>query len=146
MYIGESGVQEKTDISPDIAAQIKEEQERRMEALGLDPQGKMPAAVKAQIKDEKDNLKRRKTRSERDMFDRELIYIESFYRDVLVVQLGSSVSLINSDFREDIERVARDSTLEQTIARMDALNQARNRLNANVAPALAFEAALVQLL
>ena len=112
----------------------------------MDPQGKMPAAVKAQIKDEKDNLKRRKTRSERDMFDRELIYIESFYRDVLVVQLGSSVSLINSDFREDIERVARDSTLEQTIARMDALNQARNRLNANVAPALAFEAALVQLL
>lgn len=146
MYIGESGVQEKTDISPDIAAQIKEEQVRRMEALGLDPKGKVPAAVKAQIKDEKDNLKRRKTRSERDMFDRELIYMESFYRDVLVLQLGSDVSLINGDFREDIERVARDSSLEQTIARMDALNQARSRLRANVTPALAFEAALVQLL
>lgn len=146
MHTDESGVQEKTTAAADTKLQIEKEQARRMEALGLDPHAKVPAAVKNQIKIEADNLKRRQTRSQRDMLDRELIYIESFYRDVLVMQLGSDTALINGDFRADIERIASDSTPEQTITRMDALNTARRRLRGNVTPALALEAALVQLL
>ncbi|MDD7465058.1 MAG: DNA polymerase III subunit delta' [Actinomycetaceae bacterium] len=128
------------------AADIMEiEQRRRMQDLGLDPDGRVPAAVKSQVAADAGNVKRRQTRMQRDMLDRELIYIESFFRDVMVKQLGADVPAINADFSAQIDQRAEISTLEQTIAAMDACAKARQRLRANVAPVLAIEAALVQL-
>lgn len=125
------------------AADIDAEQRRLMEALGLDPNEKVPAAVRAQIKIDAAERKRRKTRELRDMLDRELIYMEAFYRDVLAMQIGAEVALINADFAAEIAQQAKACSREMAIARMDALAQARRRLQANVAPALALEAALV---
>lgn len=123
--------------------EIARETQRRMEALGLDPNGKVPAAIKSQIKSDADDLKRRKTRMQRDMLDRELIYIESFFRDVMIMQTGASVALINADFSGAIEQRAADTSLKHTIACLEECAQARRRLQANVTPHLALEAALV---
>ncbi|MFC5370901.1 DNA polymerase III subunit delta' [Arcanobacterium bovis] len=119
------------------------EQEKLMDALGLDSKGRIPASVRSQLTTDKDNAKRRKTRRQRDMLDRELIYMQSFFRDVLVIQLESGTDLVNSDYEESIRRRAADTNAEQTIAKIDALNLARERLNSNVAPLLAMEAALI---
>ncbi|MCI5825990.1 MAG: DNA polymerase III subunit delta' [Arcanobacterium sp.] len=131
--------------APSAADLIEAEQHRRMEELGLDPNGRVPAAVKSQVATDAHNVKRRQTRLHRDMLDRELIYIEGFFRDVLVRQLGAEVPVINADFAEEIEQRAQLSTAEETIATMDTLAVARRRLRSNVAPVLALEAALVQL-
>lgn len=132
-------------LAPTAADVVEAEQRQRMRELGLDPDARVPAALKSQIATDASNVKRRQTRMQRDMLDRELIYMESFFRDVLVKQLGAQVSVVNADFSAQIEEIAACSTVEQTIAAMDACAQARQRLRANVAPLLALEAALVQL-
>ena len=129
-----------------VEAEVEAEQARRMAALGLDPDAKVPRAIAAQVKVDAAEFKRRQTRMQRDMLDRELIYMESFYRDVIAVQLGAEVGLINADFAQAIKDTAAQCSGPQAIARMDALAKARQRLRANVTPALALEAALVEMI
>ena len=133
--------QDEQALDPEEIAAAQERE--RMEAFGLDPDARVPASVRAQVKADAQNAKRRQTRIQRDMIDRELIYLLGFFRDVLMVQLGAEVDLINPDFAEHIqERAARD-TVSDTLAHMDTLALARERMGANVAPLLAMEAALV---
>ncbi|MBM7824511.1 DNA polymerase-3 subunit delta' [Arcanobacterium pluranimalium] len=125
------------------AEQESAEREKLMDALGLDSGGRIPASVRSQLAADKDNAKRRQTRRERDMLDRELIYMQSFFRDVLVVQLGSEIDLVNSDYEKQVRQRAADSDVNQTIAKIDTLNLARERLKGNVAALLTMEAALI---
>jgi DNA polymerase III subunit delta' len=69
----------------------------------------------------------------------------SLYRDVLVVQLGAQVDLVNAELAETVQGLAQDSTPEQTVRRMDAIGVARERLGGNVAPLLALEAMAIAL-
>ncbi len=92
-----------------------------------------------------DDQKRRATRSQRDGLDRALIDLLSLFRDVLVVQLGAGVDLVNTEIAEGVRTLAEDSTPEQTLHRMDAISLARTRLAGNVAPLLAFEAMAIAL-
>lgn len=71
----------------------------------------------------------------------------SLYRDVLVVQLGASgdVALVNEGAEELVRSLAESSTPEQSLHRMDAIGEARQRLAGNVAPLLALEAMMVAL-
>ena len=74
-----------------------------------------------------------------------MIDLLSLYRDVLVVQLGAQVELVNTELAETVQSLAEDSTPEQTIRRMDAIGVARERLDGNVAPLLALEAMTIAL-
>ena len=87
-----------------------------------------------------DDQKRRRTRTVRDSLDRAFVDLVAFYRDVLVVQLGSDVALVNVDASADIERLARTSSAESTLRRVDAVLAARTAIDGNVAPLLAVEA------
>ena len=91
------------------------------------------------------NQKRRTTRAQRDELDRAMIDLLSLYRDVLTVQLGAGVDLVNQDFDEGIRAVAAESDPGQSVRRMDAIAQARTRLGGNVAPLLVLEAMMVAL-
>lgn len=122
-----------------------QEREELLRDLGVDDAARIPPSVRSQIKDLEDQQKRRGTRALRDVLDRELVDMLSLYRDVLVRQLGADVALVNSDFSDDVARLASAATVEQTIARMDALAKARERIDANVTPLLALEAAMVAL-
>jgi DNA polymerase-3 subunit delta' len=84
--------------------------------------------------------KTRATRARRDVLDRSLVDLASLYRDVLVVQLGAGVDLVNLEVQDDVERLAAASTPEVTLRRLDAISTARDRIGANVNPLLAVEA------
>jgi len=59
---------------------------------------------------------------------------------VLAVQFGAAVELANEDRRADLEALARASTPEDTLRRVDAVMRCRERLTANVNPQIAVEA------
>ncbi|GGM72414.1 DNA polymerase III subunit delta' [Thermopolyspora flexuosa] len=92
------------------------------------------------LKELEERQKSRATRIKRDTLDAALLDLVAFYRDVLAVQFGAPVELTNEDRRADVEAVARASTPETTLRRVDAIMQCRKRLAANVNPQIAVEA------
>lgn len=113
--------------------------------LGIGEGARIPPAARAQLRELAENQKRRTTRAQRDELDRAMIDFLSLYRDVLTVQLGAGVDLVNQDFDEGIRAVAAESDPGQSVRRMDAIAQARTRLGGNVAPLLVLEAMMVAL-
>jgi DNA polymerase-3 subunit delta' len=116
-----------------------------LHSLGAEGASTLPPAVRAQVKQLEENQKRRATRAQRDVLDRSLVDLLSLYRDVLVVQLGADVELVNAELTAEVDRLARSSPPEVTVRRMDAIGTARERIAANVAPLLAVEALMVEL-
>jgi DNA polymerase III subunit delta' len=116
-----------------------------LRSLGADGGGTLPPALRAQVRQLEEDQKRRATRAQRDVLDRALVDLLSLYRDVLVVQLGAEVGLVNVAEAEVVQGLAAGSTPEQTVRRMDAIGEARTRLAGNVAPLLAMEAMAVAL-
>jgi len=116
-----------------------------LHSLGAEGASTLPPAVRAQVRQLEENQKRRATRAQRDVLDRSLVDLLSLYRDVLVVQLGADVDLVNAELAGEVERLARSSHPDATVRRMDAIGTARERIAANVAPLLAVEALMVEL-
>lgn len=122
------------------------ERAQLLRALGAEGMSTLPPPVRAQVRVLEENQKRRATRAQRDVLDRALVDLTSFYRDVLMVQLGAPVELTNADLLPDLEKLAVGSPAEATLVRMEAIGLARERIGANVAPLLAVEALMVTLL
>ena len=116
-----------------------------LHTLGAEGAATLPPALRAQVRQLEEDQKRRATRAQRDVLDRALVDLLSLYRDVLVVQLGADVGLVNAEHDADVRRLADGGTPEQTVRRMDAIGEARTRLAGNVAPLLAIEAMAVAL-
>ena len=134
------------------AAARSEERDARekaelLRALGVEAGATVPPALRAQVKQLEEDQKRRATRQQRDSLDTAMLDLLSLYRDVLVVQLGASgdVALVNEGAEELVRSLAESSTPEQSLHRMDAIGEARQRLAGNVAPLLALEAMMVAL-
>jgi len=115
------------------------------EALGFGTKGAKPRQAQAAIKELEDQQRARSKRFQRDAIDRTLTELTGFYRDVLSIQTGSGAPVINEDLRPQIAVLARKSTPESTLHRIDALLACRTALEGNVAPLLAVEAALIGL-
>ncbi|TGO06527.1 DNA polymerase III subunit delta' [Serinibacter arcticus] len=105
----------------------------------------LPANVRTQIRQLEDDQKRRGKRAVVDGLDRAMTDLLSFYRDVLAVQVGSDVDLVNAAQVADVRAVAAASDPQQTLRRTEAIATARTRLAGNVAPLLAVEAMTVAL-
>ena len=111
---------------------------------GAEGAATLPPPVRAQVKQLEENQKRRATRAQRDVLDRSLLDLLSLYRDVLVVQLGAEVDLVNAECRlTSCAAWPALPTPEETVRRMDAIGLARERIGANVSPLLAVEALMV---
>jgi len=109
-------------------------------SLGLEEGATVPPALRSQLKRLEEDQKRRGKRSVTDSLDRTLTDLLSFYRDVLILQVGATGTLVNEEIRPDIEAFAANGTAEETLARIDAINLTRRRLvTSNVAPLLALE-------
>jgi DNA polymerase-3 subunit delta' len=117
-----------------------------LHSLGAEAAGALPPAMRSQIRQLEKEQKSRATRFRRDVIDRALLDLLSVYRDVLILQLGAEVELVNGHLGERLQRLAQRSGPEQTLARMDAIGEARERIAANVNPQLAMEAMALQLL
>ncbi|MFJ1649255.1 DNA polymerase III subunit delta' [Streptomyces sp. NPDC088258] len=142
--------QELIDAATEDAKQVAEdvdakETEDMKAALGASAGGRMPRGTAGVMKELADRQKRRSTRTQRDSLDLALTDLTGFYRDVLALQLGSRVALANGDVRDALERIARDSTPERTLRRIEAIGACRQALDRNVAPLLAVEAMAVSL-
>ncbi|GGU78901.1 DNA polymerase III subunit delta [Streptomyces litmocidini] len=137
--------QELFDVAEEDAKQVAEELDTKetedlKAALGVAPGGRLPRGTAGVMKDLEADQKRRKTRTQRDSLDLALTDLAGFYRDVLALQFRSRGDLANADVRDAIERVARASTPERTLRRIEAILACREALDRNVAPLLAMEA------
>jgi DNA polymerase-3 subunit delta' len=116
-------------------------------SLGAPESGTLPPSMRSQVRQLEDDQKRRAKRSITDSLDRTLTDLLSFYRDVLIIQLGNAVELVNVELKSELEEYAAHSAPETTLARMDAINKARVRITTtNVAPLLAVESMATSLI
>ncbi len=96
-----------------------DETEALQTALGAGATGKGTAtAVRGMagaIKDLERRQRSRATRTQRDALDRALVDIAAFYRDVLLVQSGSSGPFAHPDFTDDVRAVAARITPARTL-------------------------------
>jgi DNA polymerase-3 subunit delta' len=108
------------------------------QALGESAKGRMPRGTAGALKELEDRQKSRGTRMKRDALDRALLDLASYYRDLLAVQLGADVQLVNVDRARELRSAG--GTPEATLQRLEAIMTCRERLEANVNPLLAVEA------
>ncbi|MER5739090.1 MULTISPECIES: DNA polymerase III subunit delta' [unclassified Streptomyces] len=137
--------QELVDAAAEDAKQVAEEvdakeTEELKAALGAAQGGRMPRGTAGMMKELEDKQKRRGRRTQLDSLDLALTDLTGFYRDVLALQLGTRSALANEDVRDAVERIARDTTPERTLRRVEAVLACREALERNVAPLLAVEA------
>ena len=120
-----------------------EERAHALHSLGVAPGQAVPQALRPQLKALEDDQKRRATRSLRDGIDRILVDLASLYRDILLIQLDAKVDLVNRELHDELQRAAASATPARTLRTLDAIQEARERIEGNVQPALALEAMLV---
>jgi len=97
------------------------------------------------IKELEKEQKSRSTRMVRDYLDRALLDLSTLYRDVLLVQSGSSDSLINQDLKQQINKLAVSFGPERTLKKIEAILKTRTNLAQNAAPLLLIEALMCEL-
>jgi DNA polymerase-3 subunit delta' len=139
---------ELLEVAGDDAKAITEERDAderatTLRSLGIEPGGTIPPGLRGQLKSLEEDQKRRATRSLRDGLDRILVDLLSLYRDILLLQLGAPVEPVNLAIYSELAAAARVATPARTLVTLDAIAEARRRLEGNVAPALALEAVLV---
>lgn len=116
-----------------------------LQTLGVEAGKAVPPALRAQIRQLEEDQKRRATRARQDELDRVLLDLLSLYRDVLLVQLGAGGSEINRGAERQITAMAQRSSAALTLQRVEAITEARRRLQTNTAPLLVLEALFLQL-
>jgi DNA polymerase-3 subunit delta' len=137
---GELGAMAKARAEAVIRQRETRERAQLLAGLGETARGRTSAFARARLKEFDEESAKRARRGQADSLDRALIDLLAFYRDVLVIQMAASVDLINADAAEMVVEQATKSTVRQTMSRLDAIEQARQRLAANVAAPLALEA------
>jgi DNA polymerase-3 subunit delta' len=124
----------------------QDEKQSLLAAYGFSESDKLPPSVRASFKDLEENQKRRQTRLLRDGLDRILTDLESIYRDVLAIQLGTGTDLYNPENELEISARAESGTAQMTIEVLDGISRARARLASNVRDLLVLEALCVKLI
>lgn len=116
-----------------------------LRALGMEGETKVPPALRAQVRQLEEDHKRRARRARTDVLDRAMIDLLSFYRDVLARQMGADVEQVNVDLSDVVNQVAASTHASQSLARIAAIEECRERLRSNASALLAVEALMVQL-
>ena len=81
-----------------------------------------------------------------DVVDRCLMDIMSVYRDVIALQIGAAGALVNEEIRSEVADLARRSTPEDNLRRIDAIFAAREQMmEFNTTPLMALESMMVTL-
>ncbi len=130
------------------AAEARDEKEiaSLQEAYGKGATGRgMASGAAKAVKELEKEQKSRSTRMVRDSIDGALLDIATFYRDVMMVQSGSSDAIINTDMIDAINAYATKHPSHSTINKMTAIMEARTNLAHNAAPLLTCEALMCRL-
>ena len=121
------------------------EKDELMASMGIGPKDAVPPALRTELKRLADAQKRRATRSLRDGLDRVFIDLLALYRDVLSVQLATGSALINQDLAAEIASVAERTKPEHTLAKLEAIEVARERIGRNGGNAIVLDSLGVSL-
>ena len=130
------------------SAEVRDEKEiaALQEAYGKGATGRgMASGAAKAVKELEKEQKSRATRMVRDSIDGALLDIATFYRDVMMVQSGSSDAIINTDMIDAINTYAAKHPKHSTINKMSAIMEARTNLSHNAAPLLTCEALFCRL-
>jgi DNA polymerase-3 subunit delta' len=139
------------DIAKDETASITESGNARelgelQSMLGSDTRSRASRTYRAALKDLTESQRLREKRRNLDVIDRCLMDLMSVYRDVIAVQTGAEVELVNEEIADEIEQLARRTTPESNLRRIDAIFTAREQMmDFNTPPLLALEAMAVGL-
>jgi DNA polymerase-3 subunit delta' len=139
------------DIARDETAALTEQSNARdlldLDALyGDDRKAKQSRAYRASLRDLQHSQKQREKRRVMDVIDRGLMDMMSVYRDAIVLQSGATGELVNEEVRDMVVDVARRSTAEDNIRRIDKVFAAREQMmEFNTTPLLALESMMVSL-
>ena len=113
---------------------------------GDDRKAKQSRSYKAALRELTHSQKQRQKRREMDVIDRSLMDIMSVYRDAIALQCGAPGALVNEEIRGEIADIARRSTPEDNIRRIDAIFLARENMTEFYStPLLALESRMVSL-
>jgi DNA polymerase-3 subunit delta' len=139
------------DIARDETAALTERSNARdlvdLEAVfGDDRKSKASRSYRASLRELQHTQKQREKRRVMDVIDRGLMDIMSVYRDAILLQTGGDGELVNEEARDKVLTVARRSTPESNVRRIDAIFTARRQMmEFNTTPLLALEAMMVAL-
>jgi len=125
---------------------LQKKTEQLRHANGLGAEETIPPGLRSQFKALEEDAKRFARRASFDALDRTLTDLTTFFRDVLSLQLGTGIELINEHLREKLEAYSQGQSKEKSLAQLDAINQTRSRLAANVNQLMALEALMTRLL
>lgn len=137
-------VQAATDDAKALTAE-RDEAERAslLRTVGVAEGAKVPPAVRSQLNALKEEQEKRSKRSVRDGLDRVLTDMQSLYRDIVLLQLGREVGIINLELGDQMRAVASAWSPARTLVVLDHIAETREALGHNVQPTLALESLLV---
>lgn len=120
---------------------------RDLEILyGDDRKAKSSRSYRAALAELEKNQKARARRAVLDGVDRALMDLLSVYRDVILLQTNAGAALVNEEERPDLVELARRTTAEDNLRRIDAVYAAREQMmEFNTPPLLALESMMVAL-
>jgi DNA polymerase-3 subunit delta' len=120
--------------------------EKLQEAYGKGATGRgMATGGSKAVKELEKEQKSRATRMVRDSIDGALLDLATFYRDVMMVQSGSTEALINSDASREVASYSASSSASSSIKKLAAIMESRTHLAMNAAPLATCEALMCRL-
>ena len=135
----------KTQAESQSEERNAREKAELMRQLGME-EGQSPAShQRARIRELEEDQKRRSKRAIQDSLDRALVDLLGIYRDVLLRQLGTDQEPINDDCLNLIDQLCAQSTPQQTMKRVQAIEEARKRLTTNMSVPLILESMALSL-
>jgi len=135
----------KEDAEAIAAVLEQRELAAHAETWGTGTRGVKPRGEQGALGELKRMQRSRRTRLVRDSVDRALLDLLSYQRDVLRLQTGGAVDLVNEEVRADLDAVAGRTEPSRTLRRVEALLACREAISTNVAPLLALEQAFLRL-
>ena len=125
------------------------EDEQTKAAFGIEEGSRIKGPSKRNVDSAKKQLlahqKTRRTRMIRDEADRSLVDLLGLFRDVLIVQVGSNLDLINQEMLPAIESFAARGNPADTTRTLEAIEHARASIQAHTPPQLAVESVMVSI-
>lgn len=138
-----AATEEAKALTESADAREKDELDRM---YGVVERGRRPREYAPALRELTDAQKTRSKRRVLDVVDRGLMDLVSVYRDTLTLQLGTGTDLVNDEIRGDLQALARRTSPESNLGRIDAIFAAREQmLEFNVPPLLALESMMIGL-
>jgi DNA polymerase-3 subunit delta' len=124
-----------------------QEDQQLKDAFGIEEGSRVTGSSKRMVDSAKKQLlatqKSRRKRMIRDEVDRSLVDLLGLYRDLLLIQLGSGLELINQEMRPQMEQLASRNSAADTTRILESIGYTRAAVQANTPPQLAVEALMI---